>query len=268
MANPKPFDVFVIETSYLTVDNLRLFLLSFREHFRGLADWARLVVCINSGDEDANKRSALSGEILSICDGYRILLFDCDRSVCDKWRSIYGPNAKPELVNLSHGHAIHEYLEKHSDGVESTLLCHSDIEFLGDMSATILSRQRTLEDPSIAAVATWEYPPSGGISGDEAIAECMDSACSLWKTRVLFEYAITRNIELGGVDLRKENGLFYDTGAYLQESVKRDYRVLIEKAPVRHWGGVTSILLSAGPVDWYQTKMVQVRSRVRELLDV
>lgn len=264
----EPFDVLVIETSYLTTDNLKLFLISYVKHFKKLADCARLVIAINSGDDDEEKRSSLRKEIHSICKGYNVYVFECNRVICEKWRAVYGPNARPDLVNLSHGHVIHEYLENHSAGVAFTLLCHSDVEFLEDMSDTISSRQRILQDPLVAAVASWEFPPSGILHGDQAIAECMDSICSMWKTPILSEFAINRKIELGGVDLRKHGGLFYDTGAFLQAAVKKEFRVVRKEAPVKHWGGVTSILLSAGPVEWYKEMMSQVRERILEYNDV
>lgn len=257
-----PIDVLTIETSYLTSEHfLKLFLYSFAYYFESIRDDVRLVLCINSGDDNcADKKLDLLMSVHEICGDYNYLVFECDKPVIDSWRKEHGLNCRPDFVNLSHGHVVHEYLTKHCQGVMFTLLCHSDIEFTGDMSVLANWQKELIECPSKAAINGWDFPEQG------RIAESMNLAFSLWKTPILFEYAITKGIELGGVDKRNDGGLFYDTGSWLLEKLKDKYSVTRrDDAPVHHEGGITSMLLSRDDYELLQEKLKKVNKKIDEL---
>jgi MoaA/NifB/PqqE/SkfB family radical SAM enzyme/SAM-dependent methyltransferase len=186
------------------------------------------------------------------CGQFDIKVFECGVQSLKRW----GEHTNANVVNtrkgfssVSHGSVIYEYLEKHSEGTIFTLLTHSDVEFVDDISNLLAEWQGWLiSDRGLAGVQWLQCGPDW----------MMPSTFALWKTPILHEYAINQGITTSGIEV---DGKFYDTLGLVFKEVQKNYAVKgVTQAPIKHVYNITSMCLY-GDVD--ENKNLQVKNRLR-----
>lgn len=255
-----PFDIFCAETNFVSTENSKLFALSLLKYGRSIADKIRLVFFINNASPGYSKiHFNLIYEIKRILNGFNVTFVNVNPELMQKYHG-WGKTNDASYQSLAHGLLIMEYLRNHSSSSLYTLLCHSDTEFAYDLSDIILDWQQRLQDNNKVGICYQKIQDNGIMF--------MNSWFSLWKTPILYEYAVIRDIPFYGIDQRRIGNRFYDTGAYIQSYIENDFTIDFVDTPIvaNHWGGMSSEKLFSDKLsNKYFEKQRLVSNKIMEL---
>lgn len=256
------FDIFCAETNFTTVDSSILFALSLVKYGSKIIDKARIVFFINHAQSGFEQQLFdFTKKIKSILCGFNVQFVRLGPGHLNKYNYGWGKVSNGQYKSLSHGSVLYEYLKYHSDSTLFTLMCHSDTEFLCDIGDLILDWQNRILDQKKVGVCFQKLHDNGEMY--------MNSWFSLWKTPILYEYAVMRDIPLYAVDERDmAGGRFYDTGAYLQCKLMNDYEIefIEDIVPARHWGSMTSEIIYSDITPQNRlSKVEEIRRRISDI---
>lgn len=262
--NLLPFDIFCVETNFTTWESSKLFALSLVKHGRSISDKIRLVFFINNAQSGMEVRYfSFLQEMKHILNGFNVEFVRIGLDKFNEYNVCWGRtnNVGGLYQSISHGLVIYEYLKYHSDSSLFTLLCHSDTEFTEDLSGVMAEWQEKLKSERKAGVCFQKLHDNGIMY--------MNSWYSLWKTPILYEYAVRQNVPISAVDERRIGGRFYDTGAYLNCVIESEYDIeyISDPAPARHWGSMTSEIVFQNETSAaYKIKNEDINKRSKELM--
>lgn len=255
------FDIMCVETNFLSPESSKLFMMSLVKYAADIKDNIRVVFFINDAmTGHAERRFDFLLSVKKILIDFHVEIIYLSNEIYNKYNIGWGKINDYRYRSISHGGVIYEYLKNHSDGVIFTLLCHSDTEILQNLSPIINKWQSRLQsDPKLGGICLQKVSTGKNMF--------MNSWFSFWKTPILYEYAVIRDYPMHAIDERDfVGGRFYDTGAYMQSYLLRDYELEFDDSCIvaKHWEGMTSYLLY-GDREPESVKISKILERIEEI---